>query len=301
MIILIITLYEHFSISNADNPPTCTGSQVCYDPPTTPQTTPISMFFFKFCWVTGITFPAFADVSDRTDVDIGNPNYTGSGTNGLTSISLINYPNDTCTIPKYSNGVGMWYLTTDTTQGSCILYQYNPCYSSSNPPQFCYAMLIFNQNNTNTYTEIVVNYLFEVNSLTFIYENVANGNNKKIIQMVMSPTNGENMTWDTYLECCDLTSWYNSLSISDQARVGTYNATFNTLENNLPVNHPTIANGNTMLNPTTHLPTVAGQNFNTQGYGSKTCFRNGSIWGATVTSYNYSTPVPGMPYYPYYF
>ena len=306
LIILIITLYEHFSISNADNPPTCTGSQVCCDPPTTPQTTPISMFLFKFCWVDGITFPVFADCNTGSGNNpVGSPTYTGTGYGGLTQTSLINHPNNNnClgqqVIPNYVKGVGMWYLTTDTILGSGILYQYNPYVPNGGAyPRYCYAMLVIDQkglgaynNSTDAYTGIVVNYSLS-NGSNYSHAQVANGTNTKTIQQQISPAHGESIDLNGFLGCCDLTAWYNSLSTTDKARIGLYTGTI-----------PSLTNSNIrQVDLTTSLPTIlGGNNGNTCNYNLyPTCFRNGSIFGATVTSYNYNTSVPGMPYYPFYF
>ena len=321
LVILIITLYEHFIVSNAANPP-CTSTQSCCDPP--PQLTSITMFSFKFCWITGITFPVFADCAANNRVvgygytGPGSGSNGGSGTPGLTQTSLINYPNATAipspffnqppieymcnAIPSYGSGVGMWYLTTDTTTpGSGIIYQHSPFMTPGQTPiSFCYAMLIFHhqnndQNGNPIYTGIVVNYSLDNKSLTYTYENVANGLNTKTIQYNMLATYGESMSSNNYLGCCDLSAWYNSLLPSDQTRIGTYNAAFAT-----PGNQPTIA-GQSMLNPTTDLPyVISSGNTNTISL-SPTVLRHGSVFGATVTSYNYNTSVPGIPYYPFYF
>ena len=284
LVILIITLYEHLTISNAGNAP-CTGTQVCCDPPTTPPTAPISMFSFKFCLVPGLTWEVFADSNNIVGSET-------SATPGLTPLSLLNYSN--CPPTPDPSHSWMWFLTTDTNSGSGIIYQHTP-YNTSQ--EFCYAMLIFYNTNTiynqwnSGYLGIVVNYSF-ANSMPFTYENVANGANVKNLQMSIVGTNGETPSTGSYLGVCDLTSWYNSLSSADQIRIGTYN--------NKTI--PSIQ-GDGMLNPMTQLPSVLGTNYNPFDIGSRgpTCFRNGSHFGAIVTSYYYGATAPGMPYYPFYF
>ena len=88
----------------------------------------------------------------------------------------------------------------------------------------------------------------------------------KMLQMVMKPTNGEPMSTNSYLGCCDLSAWYNNLSNADQARIGTYNSIFKTLDsNNNPTNPtnqpiiPNLPNGQTMLDPTYYLPLIINQ------------------------------------------
>lgn len=280
LIILIIVYYLYsagISTSNNNNnstnpgpsnPVTCTGNQICVTTntcDTPPLATP--MFEFLFEYKHGSTYQQFADVS-----------LDDSGTN--------------------SNHLMVIEDTSQKTIGSGILYQYfitgcsgnSMCNATSKSP---YAMLICpstysagNTNNTtiNKYIGVVVNYTFVSSSLPYTKANVMNPNNTKIItQNITDPL----ATTSSFLGVCDLTSWYNSLTIAGHKdSVGVYvpNSTL-----------PTI-NGKTAINPWI-------SDMNIINDSSDTIYNNTSFipYGVTVTSYLINSLSTSPPYNVLYF
>jgi hypothetical protein len=294
LVILIITVYEYYSVSNVANQ-TCTPGQICCPPPTSNQS--FYMFTIEFCWVNGFTYPPFYDagVSDS------------SGLDSLPPISMINSPN-TGSIPS-SQFITRWTLTTDTSIGSGILYQYNPSPTTS-LKNYCQAILII--SNGNIYTGIGVLYTFTDTTILsgdnpFSQLNVSNGANKKVIASNLGdtviPANGAMISGtgdghynaQLYRGTCDLTNFINALSDSDKARVGTYNSSFDikyftSVDPALNLGDPTT----TILNVTAQNGTTTVDATNQNGNG----FRYGAAYGATVRSYLYNATSVGSGLYP---
>jgi len=289
LIILIIGYYLYSSVTSAaanrsnlasgnpggspggdpgNSPLVCTGTQICVTTntcDTPPAATP--MFEFLFEYKHGRTYQQFADVS-----------LDDSGTN--------------------SNHLMVIEDTSQKSIGSGILYQYfNPscsgnsmCNATSKSP---YAMLIcpstYSAGNTgnitiNKYIGVVVNYTFVSSSLPYTKANVMNPNNKKIItQNITDPL----ATTSSFLGVCDLTSWYNSLTIAGHTDlVGVYvpNSTL-----------PTI-NGKTAINPWI-------SDMNIINDSSDTIYNNTTSvpYGVTVTSYLINSLSTSPPYNVLYF
>lgn len=277
LVILIILFFTYRSTVSNFSAVQCNAGQICC---TACFPSPINVYNFIFTYVYGLTYQTFSDYQSGKDI-VMDPLATNYYTNGSNS-------------PSAAGRTRVYYLTTDTSIGSGVIYQYQP--EPISGTENMYAILIYptTVQGNNFITGVTARYSFNDITLLYSQANVSNGNNLKL---VYSNITDSNATTSSYLGVCDLTSWWNQLTQIDRNNIGFYKG--NITINGTPGLDPTTNSLPLFDNTTLNILSVM-QNMNNTGVnngGAKATYWN-APYGALVTSFTVGTQSSSIPYPP---